>query len=180
MELNKFQKVIYDIASRVYENLGPGHSEKVYQKAMSCELNCNNILHDLERHISIKYIDSKNNVHILESERIDILIHKNNEINNYVVIELKAINKTMQEPQSVQVNKYFKELKKENIIPNYGILINFPQPNHKETRKIIDFKIIKNNITQIILIILITLIILIFSINSMHLLIRTIANKSTS
>ena len=112
---------------------------------MSCELNCNNILHDLERHISIKYIDSKNNVHILESERIDILIHKTND-NNYVVIELKAINKIMQEQQIVQVNKYFKELKKENIIPNYGILINFPQPNAKETKKTIDFKVIKNNV----------------------------------
>ena len=66
--------------------------------------------------------------------------------NNYVVIELKAINKIMQEQQIVQVNKYFKELKKENIIPNYGILINFPQPNAKETKKTIDFKIIKNNV----------------------------------
>ena len=141
----KLQELIYRVAERVYDNLGPGHSEKIYQKAMSCELNCNNILHDLERHISIKYIDSKNNVHILESERIDILIHKTND-NNYVVIELKAINKIMQEQQIVQVNKYFKELKKENIIPNYGILINFPQPNAKETKKTIDFKVIKNNV----------------------------------
>ena len=144
-QYTKLQELIYQVAERVYDNLGPGHSEKIYQKAMSCELNCNNILHDLERHISIKYIDSKNNVHILESERIDILIHKTND-NNYVVIELKAINKTMQEQQIVQINKYFKELKKENIIPNYGILINFPQPNSKETKKTIDFKVIKNDV----------------------------------
>ena len=144
-QYTNLQELIYQVAERVYDNLGPGHSEKIYQKAMSCELNCNNILHDLERHISIKYIDSKNNVHILESERIDILIHKTND-NNYVVIELKAINKTMQEQQIVQINKYFKELKKENIIPNYGILINFPQPNSKETKKTIDFKVIKNDV----------------------------------
>ena len=144
LKLTNLQSIIYNVAERVYDNLGPGHSEKVYQKAMSCELNCNNILHDLERHISIKYIDSRNNVHILESERIDILIHKNKDINNYVVIELKAVNKTMQEQQVVQVNKYFKELKKENIIPNFGILINFPQPNYKETKKTIEFKIIQN------------------------------------
>ena len=145
-KFNKLQALIYNIAARVYDNLGPGHSEKVYQKAMSCELNCNNILHDLERHISIKYIDSKNNIHILESERIDILIHKNKDFNNYIVIELKAVNKTMQEQQVVQVNKYFKELRKENIIPNYGILINFPQPNYKETKKDIEFKIITNTL----------------------------------
>ena len=33
-KFNKLQALIYNIAARVYDNLGPGHSEKVYQKAM--------------------------------------------------------------------------------------------------------------------------------------------------
>ena len=139
----KLQKDIYDISELVYKNLGPGHNERVYQKGLVCELNCRNILHDSERHISVKYIDSKNNSHVLESERIDIFLHKSELYNEgNVIIELKATIKPIQEIEKVQVRKYFKELKKDKIDVSYGIIINFPQPSSKDIPEKILFAIV--------------------------------------
>ena len=143
----KLQSQIYEVAKLVYDNIGPGHNEKVYQKALICELNCKGFILDSERHISVKYIDSKGHTHVLESERIDIYIHNNNEYNEGdIILELKATMKPIQETEKVQINKYFKELKKDNIIVPYGIVINFPQPSSKETHKTIYFDIFKNTL----------------------------------
>lgn len=144
--LTNLQKKICDISSLVYNNIGPGHNEKVYQKALICELNVQGFIFDSERHISVKYIDTKGNMHILESERIDIYIH-NNELYDEgdIILELKATMKPIQESERVQVKKYFKELKKDNINISYGIVINFPQPSSKETRSNIFYEVVKNN-----------------------------------
>jgi GxxExxY protein len=146
-ELSRLQREIYDISNLVYNNIGPGHNEKVYQKALLCELMCRRFVADSERHISVKYIDSLGQSHVLESERIDIYIH-NNEIYNEgdIILELKATMKPIQETEKVQINKYFKELKKDNIFVPYGIVINFPQPSSKDTHKDIFFCVFKNNL----------------------------------
>ena len=140
----ELQKKIYEMASLVNENIGPGHNEKVYQKALICELVCNGYIIDSERHIPVKYIDSKGNSHVLESERIDIFIHNDNDDGN-IILELKAIMKPIGEMEKVQVKKYFKELSKDQIKVNYGIIINFPQPSAKETREKIDYLVINNS-----------------------------------
>ena len=144
-DLSRLQKEIYDISKLVYDNIGPGHNEKVYQKALICELMCRRFVIDSERHISVKYIDSLGKSHVLESERIDIYIHNNDKYNEGdIILELKATMKPIQEAERVQINKYFKELKKDNIIVPYGIVINFPQPSSKDTHKDIFFKVFKN------------------------------------
>lgn len=140
----ELQKKIYEMASLVNENIGPGHNEKVYQKALICELVCNGYIIDSERHIPVKYIDSKGNSHVLESERIDIFIHNDTKDGN-IILELKAIMKPIGEMERVQVKKYFKELSKDQIKVNYGIIINFPQPSAKETREKIDYLVINNS-----------------------------------
>ena len=139
----ELQQKVYDMAALVYGNIGPGHNEKVYQKALICELICNGYIIDSERHISVKYIDSKGNSHVLESERIDIFIHNDKNDGN-IILELKAIMKPIGEMEKVQVRKYFKELKKDQIKVNYGIIINFPQPSAKETRNQIDYLVVDN------------------------------------
>lgn len=145
--LTNLQKKIFEISSLVYSNIGPGHNEKVYQKALVCELNVQGFIIDSERHISVKYIDSKGNMHILESERIDIYIHKNDMYNEGdIILELKATMKPIQESERVQIKKYFKELKKDSINVSYGIVINFPQPSSKETRSNIFYEVIKNDL----------------------------------
>ena len=140
--LNNYSIFIKNLAERVFENLGSGHNEKIYHKALKTELECHGILSDTERHVSVTYIDSKGFKHCLESERIDLFIHSNpnewSQIKN-VVCELKAISKNLGEPERIQVKKYFKELKKQNIYCDLGIIINFPQPTSKDTRTNVDF-----------------------------------------
>ena len=81
----------------------------------------------MEYHLDVVYIDSLGNKHRLVSERIDIFIHKNKEkdLENNIILELKAVAKNMTYIEITQVNKYMKEFKKQDIPVDYGILINF-------------------------------------------------------
>ena len=122
------QTKIIGAAKRVYEQLGPGHNECVYHKALVYELNCLGYNLDTEMNIIITYIDSRGNSHTLTSERIDIFIHK-----LHIVLELKATWTGIRAQELAQIRKYFNELNKiNNIKCPYGIIINFPQPNSKE------------------------------------------------
>lgn len=132
--------LISSAANNVFNQLGPGHSEKIYHKALHSELVCLGFNITSEYHVPIIYTDSKNNSHILESERIDIFMHYNDKYkeltNKNVILELKAISKNIQEQERNQVLKYVKQLK--NIDISYGVVINFPQPTSKETRSEIE------------------------------------------
>ena len=136
-------ELLHNIAKRVYNELGPGHNEKIYQKAMKYELDLHNIPVDMESHVTVTYCDSSGNIHNLESERIDLFIHTNPP----KIAELKAVQRNIQETEKVQIRKYFKELNKSGVHVPYGFLINFPQPNSKETRQEVDFEVVVNNIT---------------------------------
>jgi len=134
--------LIYQSSQRIYEQLGSGHAESTYQKALLYELSLYNISIDIERHINVVYEDSKGNKHFLTSERIDLYIHKNNLFNESdIILELKAVSKSIQEQEIVQINKYVKQLKKDNIDIKFGIIINFPQPTSKSTSDNINFLI---------------------------------------
>ena len=135
--------IISNSASRVFTQLGPGHSEKIYHKALHCELISLGFNITSEYHVPITYNDSKNNIHILESERIDIMIHGHNNNkyqeleNKNIILELKSISKQIQAQEKNQVYKYINQLK--NLDFSYGIIINFPQPSNKEIKDKIDF-----------------------------------------
>ena len=135
-------KIIYNSSKRIYEQIGSGHAESTYQKALLYELNLNNLNVDIERHINVVYEDSKGFKHCLTSERIDLYIHKNDFFKESdIVLELKAVSKTIQEQEIVQINKQIKQLKKDNIDIKFGIIINFPQPTSKSTADNINFLI---------------------------------------
>lgn len=136
--------VIESAANNVFKQLGPGHSEKIYHKALHSELVCQGFNITSEYHVPIIYTDSKNQQHILESERIDIFIHNSD---NYVelkdqniILELKSISKPIQEQEKNQIRKYINQLKHINI--SYGIVINFPQPSSKEVKTNIEIIIV--------------------------------------
>jgi len=134
--------LIYNSASRIYGQLGAGHAESTYQKALMYELSLHNISIDIERHLNVVYEDSKGNKHFLTSERIDLYLHKNELFNlSDIILELKAVSKNIQEQEIVQINKYIKQLKKDKIDINFGIIINFPQPTAKSTSENIHFVI---------------------------------------
>ena len=152
MNITPFQKLVRHLAARVYESLGPGHNEQIYHKALHHELMCSNIFADAERHLDVTYTDSMGFTHHLVSERIDLYVHKSEssvftDLNkNPVVIELKAISKILNVIEEVQVKKYFRELAKQGITPDYGILINFPQASSKGVSESIEFRIVNNEL----------------------------------
>ena len=125
---------ILNSAIRVYDQLGPGHNERIYHKALVYELNCLGFNLDTEMNIIVRYKDSKGNIHSLETERIDIFIHEEK-----VLIELKAIQKQIQAQEKAQLEKYINELNKLSIFVSDALVINFPQPNNKEIPSKIDY-----------------------------------------
>ena len=125
---------ILNSAIRVYDQLGPGHNERIYHKALVYELNCLGYNLDTEMNIIVRYKDSKGNIHSLETERIDIFIHEEK-----VFIELKAIQKQIQAQEKAQLEKYINELNKLSIFVSDALVINFPQPNNKEIPSKIDY-----------------------------------------
>ena len=125
---------ILNSAIRVYDQLGPGHNERIYHKALVYELNCLGYNLDTEMNIIVRYKDSKGNIHSLETERIDIFIHEEK-----VLIELKAIQKQIQAQEKAQLEKYINELNKLSIFVSDALVINFPQPNNKEIPSKIDY-----------------------------------------
>lgn len=137
-------KFIYDSCKLVEKNLGIGHSESIYQKALLHELNIRQLSVDSERNLNVIYKDSKGINHIVGSERIDLFIHNNpqhswNEGN--VILELKAIPRSIGEKEIFQIKKYFRELSKENTNYSYGIIINFNQSNNN--KKEVHFLVVK-------------------------------------
>lgn len=142
--LNNTQALINRLAQGVFDCVGPGHSEQIYQKALAYELTIQGFQVDMEYHLDVVYIDSLGNKHRLVSERIDIFIHKNKEMNleNNIILELKAVAKNMTYIEITQVNKYMKEFKKQDIPVDYGILINFPQPSAKSCNTKVEFVVV--------------------------------------
>lgn len=119
--------IFIEIAKVVYEQLGPGHSESSYHKAFDAELNAKGYKTTCERNIVVTYTDSNFNTHYLNSERIDVFIHQNDEKNiGNIIVELKAINRTIGNSEITQLKKYQRQLKKEHIDYDYGLVINFP------------------------------------------------------
>lgn len=136
--LHDINKKIYEIADKVYQQLGPGHTEFIYHRAMEIELRLNNYNYETEKRVLINYKDDKGRVYNLGEERIDLYIHDHD-----IIIELKAIVNSPKESEIAQVYKYYRELKKIGLKPKYGLLINFPQAGVKIAKDKIDFIEIK-------------------------------------
>lgn len=134
--MNELQTLIINASNRVLTELGVGHNERIYHKALVHELGCLGFNIDTEMHIVVKYVDSKNHCHHLESLRVDIFIHTYN-----IILELKAISKKIQEQEKIQIKKYFNILNKEKREVKYGIIINFPQTQAKSD---VEYLIVEN------------------------------------
>tara|TARA_B100001093_G_C26221535_1_gene756330 strand:- start:95 stop:511 length:417 start_codon:yes stop_codon:yes gene_type:complete len=119
---------IIEASKRVFANLGTGHSESTYHKALSQELNAIGIHHCCERNLTITYEDSRGNVTHLNTERIDVFVFGDP---NPMVLELKAIPGELGNKEIAQITKYAVQLRKENIIIKNSLIINFPQANTK-------------------------------------------------
>jgi len=105
----------------VYEGLGKGYPENVYQKALGVEFQMQNMKYDMEVTMSIPYKE-----HVVGQVRADIIVRGTNP----VVIETKATAASLKVEERWQLSRYLKILD----IP-LGVLVNFPQvANAKEAQ----------------------------------------------
>src|SRR3989304_9648375 len=105
----------------VYNNLGGGHKESIYQKALAIELEKAGIPFEKEKTLNIAYENENIGVY-----RPDFLI------NGQIIIELKAVD-FMSKDFEVQLLNYLKSTK----LP-LGFLINFG-PRKVEIRRRVNF-----------------------------------------
>ena len=101
---------ISDIARDVYRQLGPGHMEAPYQKAMEVGLRLNGLSFEAQKVIEIKY-----HGFYVGDCNIDLLIEG-------IAVELKAVAQALGEPERQQLRRYMALLGVTS-----GLLINFAQ-----------------------------------------------------
>lgn len=106
---NNISYEVVGCAMRVYQNLGPGLLESVYQKAMLIELDNACLLFDSEVPINVEYEGNDLGLGF----RMDILVE------NSVVLELKSVTQ-LEKVHFKQLQTYLKLANKP-----YGYLINF-------------------------------------------------------
>lgn len=138
--LQDTNKSIYKLAEKVYQQLGPGHTEFIYHRAIECELRTNNIKYETEKRVLITYQTQDCIQYNLGEERIDLYLPECK-----TIIELKAIINVPKETEIAQIYKYHRELKKVGTDIKYGLIINFPQAGVKTAKDQIDlYEIIFN------------------------------------
>ena len=122
--------IIKQITHEIYSNLGKCHSEVIYEKAFSVELQEHKIMHTTEAILNINYKGVN-----IGFVRQDIVIYHNNK---YYIIELKAVSKLTSRERD-QIRKYLRH----NPQAEEGYLINFGSRDNPEIFK---FNKEKNNI----------------------------------
>ena len=115
-------KLLKNIANKVYQQLKPGHTERIYHKAFEIELRNHNIPYETEKEILYKYYCTKGKEYVLGMGKIDIFIKDDN---NPIILELKATtDKEIKETYKDQLRKYMRYSDYDDI---NGMVINFKQ-----------------------------------------------------
>ena len=122
MEHEEITHEIIGCAYNVFNKLGFGFLEGIYQKAMIIELFKTNLRAESEKPLKVYYDD-----HVVGDFKIDILVE------NTVVVELKSVQ-TLAKEHEVQLVNYLNGLKKE-----IGLLVNFGPSGVQVKRKYREF-----------------------------------------
>jgi len=120
---------IKKIAEDVFETLGSGYSEEVYEKAMEVGLRLAKIPYENQRVLPVFY---KN--FAVGTSKPDLIV-KDADGGEKIVLELKATSTSSGMKEEVQLQKYLQILKMKK-----GIIINFPQTNKDGPGSEIEFK----------------------------------------
>lgn len=107
-----------DIAIDIYNELGSGFDETVYQKAFEVCLRLEGMKYENLKIIPIYYKGFN-----IGEGKLDILVYDGGK---KLVLELKAINSALSPKEESQVRKYIELLGLDT-----GLLINFPQAGRK-------------------------------------------------
>src|SRR2546428_5336461 len=117
---------IKEIVQDVYETLGSGFSEEVYDRAMQMGLRRAKIGYEGQKVVELKYKD-----HYVGEGYPDLVVHLGNER----LIELKAISGELGASEEQQLRNYMTIL---NV--KRGLLINFQQPARKQGKTKLDIR----------------------------------------
>jgi len=146
MPIKSDLQTLYTFAWRVFQQLGPGHTENIYHKALELELRLHGVVYESEKRVLITYesLVQPGKFFTLGEERIDLFL-----VDLQLIIELKATSTEPRQPELAQIVKYYRELCKvvspEEVdkLATVGVIINFPQPGpNKKGRSEIDFALI--------------------------------------
>ena len=121
--MSKLVHEVKDVIKEVYEFLGGGYNETVYEEAMSVEFRRRGIDFNIQKNIEIIYKGEKVGLH-----RIDFVVE------NVLVVELKAAT-AITKAATAQIKAYLKTLGMKE-----GILVNFPYPE-KPAPEIVEVKV---------------------------------------
>jgi len=109
---------IKEIVQDVYETLGSGFSEEVYDRAMQVGLRLAKIGYEGQKVVELKYKD-----HYVGEGYPDLVVQLEQE---KVIVELKAISGELGASEDQQLRNYLRILDLKR-----GLLINFQQPGRK-------------------------------------------------
>jgi GxxExxY protein len=123
-------QLIREICSYISQELGVGHSEKIYQEALAAELRSRGHVVELERVVPIMYTPANNGAEVCVGyARLDILVRSPNV--PPVVIELKSAASLSIPALKAQIHVYLKALRHD--YPGItGVGVQFMQPGSKE------------------------------------------------
>jgi GxxExxY protein len=102
---------IIELAIKVHKKLGPGFIEKIYEKALSHELNKGGMKYEKQKSIRVKYDEI-----LLGDQRVDMIIE------GKIIVELKAVSE-LNDIHQAQMISYLKAADKK-----VGLIFNFAKP----------------------------------------------------
>ena len=128
---------IKKLAEDVFNALGSGYEEAVYEKAMEVALRLAKIPYENQRVLPVFYKNFAVGI-----SRPDLII---NDIkgNEKIVLELKATPSKTGPKEEVQLQKYLESLKMKK-----GVLINFPQTNKDGPGTEIEFRVVGDKLSH--------------------------------
>ncbi|PYV78396.1 MAG: GxxExxY protein [Acidobacteria bacterium] len=127
VRMSDHASIIKEIAEDVYNTLGSGFSEDVYDRAMQVGLRLAKIGYEGQKVVELKYKD-----HYVGEGYPDLVVHLGNET---LIVELKAISGELGASEEQQLRNYMTILKVQR-----GMLINFQQPGRKQGKTKLDIR----------------------------------------
>ncbi len=128
LEYDELSKIIIGCAYKVYNTLGSGFAESVYENSLVIELKKSGLNGVQQAHLPVYYEEYK-----VGDFKADIIVE------NKFIIELKAIRE-LSKANEVQLVNYLTATKIDN-----GLLINFGEDGVEVKRKFREFNKNKNN-----------------------------------
>ena len=115
-----FEQSLLESCQRVYQELGYGLSELVYEKALKTELTTRQIKCENEVYINLSYTASNNEEYFMTSLRMDIVAYLNN--NEKIILELKTVKSELKQDDK----EYYQAKRYQRLTnANNSYLINF-------------------------------------------------------